>query len=255
MELHDPPATCQCTWLAHYRQIGKLFFYRPYAPWFALRHTVYAVDLRGHGLSGCVPDRYHVADFGEDIVAFIQGCVHAPAILVGGSIGGVVGAYVAARHPAVVKALVMIDPPFGPDVGMACLDRGFRDYFQRCHDLVSQGKTAAELRQVIGTRTSTDRRWAMQVSQLDVDVVDAILDHSLWNDWDSEAILAGITCPSLLVHGDVDKGGVLSSEKVEWLRSSLRDCMVDHLPMGHGPSPAQRPEVAMIICEFLESLE
>jgi len=44
-------------------------------------------------------------------------------------------------------------------------------------------------------------------------------------------------------------------EAAEELRERLPDYVVNHLPMGHGPDPAQRAEVAMIICKFLESIE
>jgi pimeloyl-ACP methyl ester carboxylesterase len=71
----------------------------------------------------------------------------------------------------------------------------------------------------------------------------------------ADTIAAGIHCPTLVLYGDVDQGAALTPKDAEWLRATIPNCAVNHLPMGHGPSPAQQPEVAMIICEFLGSLE
>jgi pimeloyl-ACP methyl ester carboxylesterase len=225
----------------------------PYAPWWQLRHTVYAVEFRGHGLSGRVPGRYRCVDFGEDIHAFIQGHLNEPAILVGHSLGAGAAAYVASHHAEWVRAIVLIDPPFGQILAEA--RRHFEGVFQQRRDLAAMAKSPAEMRQVLRPQTSFDRRLATTISRLDAGVPNANLDGSVSDGWDTEAILAAIVCPTLLLHGDVDKGGLITPENAEWLRAALKDCVVNHLDMGHGPSPAQCPEVAMIICEFLESLE
>jgi pimeloyl-ACP methyl ester carboxylesterase len=223
-----------------------------YAPWFVLRHTVYAVDFPGHGLSGRVPGRYRNVDFGEDISAFLRDCVKGPAALVGESLGGVVAAYVAGRHPQWVRALAMMDAPLEPALDDS---PGMRAWLQQCHDSAAQGLTPAEMRRVRQVRTASDRRWALGLSQLDPQAVGSFLSGAQWEDWDADAILAGIACPTLLLYGDRDKGGLTTPEQAEALRARLPDCVVNHLPMGHVPSPAQRPEAAMIIGEFLESLE
>jgi len=58
-------------------------------PHFAPRWHVYALDLRGNGRSGWVPNHYSLEDFTEDTGAFVRH-VAAPAVLMGHSIGGVI---------------------------------------------------------------------------------------------------------------------------------------------------------------------
>ena len=222
-----------------------------FAPYFCLRHTLYAVDFRGHGLSGRVRGHYRVADYAADIHAFIQGCIHHPAVLVGGSLGGIVSAYMGAHHAAAVRAIVLIDaplklppqlpPPFGASI-------------ERRHELAAMRKTPAEMREVLRPQTGSERRWALTISQLDPEPVAGFIDGSAWEGWDADVVLAGIDRPTLVLHGDADKGGLVAPDDAEWMRSSIRDCVVDHLEMGHGPGAERGAEAAIIICEFLESL-
>jgi esterase len=69
------------------------------------------VDLRGHGRSGHAPGRYDVDDYGEDVVDLLREQVGRPAVLVGHSLGGVVAWWVAQRHPDLVVAAFLEDPP------------------------------------------------------------------------------------------------------------------------------------------------
>ena len=76
-------------------------------------HT-YALDLRGNGRSGWVPETYRLQDFAEDNAQFL-GHLHAPAVLVGHSVGGVIALMLAARCPDKVKALIIEDSPLTLD--------------------------------------------------------------------------------------------------------------------------------------------
>lgn len=67
------------------------------------------VDLRGHGESGWAPGgRYSMADFSGDIRRVIATLGAAP-VLVGASLGGLVGMAIAAAPPPVVRGLVLVD--------------------------------------------------------------------------------------------------------------------------------------------------
>jgi pimeloyl-ACP methyl ester carboxylesterase len=86
---------------------GRWQIFIPILPYLVLRHTVYAVDLRGHGKSGRVSGRYRCRDYGEDIAAFLKGRIAEAAIVHGFSTGGLVAAYLAAQHPELVSALIL----------------------------------------------------------------------------------------------------------------------------------------------------
>jgi esterase len=69
------------------------------------------LDLRGHGRSEHAPGTYDVDRYGEDVVDVLRERVGRPAVLVGHSLGGVVAWWVAQRHPDLVVAAFLEDPP------------------------------------------------------------------------------------------------------------------------------------------------
>jgi len=80
------------------------------APLLAERFSVAALDLRGHGGSAwSEPPAYRAADYAADIVAVLDALGWRSPLVIGHSLGGYVGAYLAARHPDRVGALVITD--------------------------------------------------------------------------------------------------------------------------------------------------
>ena len=69
------------------------------------------VDLRGHGGSEHASGAYDIDSYGEDVVDVLRETVGRPAVLVGHSLGGVVAWWVAQRHPELVAAAFLEDPP------------------------------------------------------------------------------------------------------------------------------------------------
>lgn len=81
-------------------------------PYFAARHRVIAVDIRGHGRSS-VPDRgYDHDDFSSDLAALIERLGCGPVVAVGHSLGGVIVSSLAVEHPELVQAVVSVDPGY-----------------------------------------------------------------------------------------------------------------------------------------------
>jgi esterase len=77
----------------------------------AAGRRILRVDLRGHGRSEHAPGAYDVDSYGEDVVDLLRETVGRPAVLVGHSLGGVVAWWVAQRHPELVAAAFLEDPP------------------------------------------------------------------------------------------------------------------------------------------------
>jgi pimeloyl-ACP methyl ester carboxylesterase len=75
---------------------------------------VMALDLRGHGRSAWArPPVYGPRAYVADVSAFLATIGH-PAVLVGHSMGGEIAQWVAAGHPELIEALVVVDAPAGP---------------------------------------------------------------------------------------------------------------------------------------------
>jgi pimeloyl-ACP methyl ester carboxylesterase len=85
--------------------------YQKLMPLLARDHHVIAVDVRGHGESEHTPGRYTFGTCGRDLWRLLETLEVPPAVVCGNSSGGLIGLWVAAEHPARVRALVLEDPP------------------------------------------------------------------------------------------------------------------------------------------------
>jgi pimeloyl-ACP methyl ester carboxylesterase len=85
-------------------------FFAPQAEYFAMKHRVVSVDLRGHGESGKPQGPYPISTFADDVAHLIAELTLGPVIAVGHSMGGLVVLQLAAVYPDRVAAIVMLDP-------------------------------------------------------------------------------------------------------------------------------------------------
>ena len=72
---------------------------------------IYALDLRGHGESGRVANRYRISDYAQDVICFIESQINQPMVILGHSIGAFIAIYIATNRPELIKAIVLVDPP------------------------------------------------------------------------------------------------------------------------------------------------
>jgi len=88
-------------------------FFAPQAEYFAKRHRVVNVDLRGHGESDKPRGAYPIAAYADDIAYLIERLSLGKVVAVGHSMGALAVLQLAAEHPERVAAIVMTDPaPF-----------------------------------------------------------------------------------------------------------------------------------------------
>jgi pimeloyl-ACP methyl ester carboxylesterase len=85
----------------------------PHIPTLRERHRVVAVDLRGHGHSGCRDTGNTPRRMAEDIAELLAGLGTGPVVAVGHSMGGQVVSHLAVEHPETVRAVVTVDPGYG----------------------------------------------------------------------------------------------------------------------------------------------
>ena len=80
------------------------------APEWSRDRTVYAVDLKGFGMSPGFPQPTSVLSNRDLAITFIEQVVGRPVVLVGNSMGGMISTLVSRRRPDLVQGLVLIDP-------------------------------------------------------------------------------------------------------------------------------------------------
>ncbi len=171
-----------------------------------------AVDARGHGESG-LPDEPIRYDALRDDAANVLSSqpVDGGVIVVGHSMGAMTAAYLAAARPDLVRALVLEDPPVG--------QAGERQ--DQVWSLPDWLKTlrAFDLSARIAQGRSNDPDWP--VDELEPwAVAKAQVSPQLFEQTYQEPVpltelLAKITCPVLLIHGDFDRGSLISTEYAE----------------------------------------
>jgi 3-oxoadipate enol-lactonase len=83
---------------------------------FSGRFRTVRYDKRGHGLSDCPPAPYSINNHIDDLAGLLDRLGIESLVMVGVSVGGLIGTGLAARSPDRVRALVICDsmPRFGP---------------------------------------------------------------------------------------------------------------------------------------------
>lgn len=74
------------------------------------RHTVYALDIIGHGLSDKPTSSYHISDLAKFVRDFMAAVDLPKAHIVGHSMGGGIAMHFAILYPALVDKLVLVAP-------------------------------------------------------------------------------------------------------------------------------------------------
>jgi pimeloyl-ACP methyl ester carboxylesterase len=229
-------------------------------PAFALRWQVYALDHRGHGRSGRASGAYRILDYAADAIGFLRQQVGQPAVVMGHSLGAIIAIAVAADAPESVRAVVLEDPPLGAFSDQDFRDRHEHDRFVAMRDLAGGGLTTDELIAALAQlRPESDaaslRAWATALSQLDPDVLTAIIEDRAKEGYELEARLGRIACPTLLLQGNVALGAALEDERAARAAALIPRCTFVQMPnLGHRLHSGDPMEFCRIVNDFLESL-
>jgi pimeloyl-ACP methyl ester carboxylesterase len=189
---------------------------------------IYALDLRGNGRSGWVPNKYRLQDFTEDNSEFVRR-LKAPAVIVGHSIGGVVALMLAARHPEQIKGLIIEDAPLTL-VNYKRIIESSRDMFRGWLNLKSSAQSEQELTLLLadafkdypGVTSSWIMFFAGCLWQLDPTFFNVLLhDFNGFTDgYDYAHIFANIRCRVLFLRGETNLGAVMADDEITWLQQN-----------------------------------
>lgn len=183
--------------------------WRLVAPHLSRHHQVIAFDLRGHGESDHPDHGYDLATAAEDIVSGMAALGLGQVILAGHGWGARVALVLAARHPALVSHLILVDCPLVEPrhwPGMT------RKRFLR-QDM-SPGRYASRLSFLKSVQRELSPFWSPEVESIVLACVQALPDGSMEERlalshqrqiraalWEDRALnyYGKVSCPVLLV--------------------------------------------------------
>jgi pimeloyl-ACP methyl ester carboxylesterase len=221
---------------------------------------LYACDLRGHGKSGRVADRYRLTDYVQDIVAFLDHQVSEPAVLLGHSLGALTVIGAAAQLPTRVRALVLLDPPLCARQLSVAARPESKGWFSWVYDTVTAAPSDAEV-------LSRCRAMAPDLDEADIQVmaeliqrvapdsVAIVLQDQLLVGFDLADALQHVKCPTLLLRGDWNHGATIRDEDAEFVHDHLPRATIVKMANGSHTFPWEQTETTVQhIQTFLQSV-
>ncbi len=231
---------------------GALDTFAPLIPILAQQAHVYAMDLRGHNLSGRTPGAYQVPDYGRDVAAFLQQVVGQPAVVAAHSLGGLVAIWVAATAPDWVRGIFLEDPPLyitQPPRLQQTMFYGFfiflRDALRRHH---ASGGTLDEMIAFVSQLPANEKQTmleaagaeavrarAIELQRMDLAVLDPAIDGIILGQHDPDDLLAQVRCPIHLLAAQAEFGGAMDAQDVQRFAAHAPACTYAVLKgAGHG---------------------
>jgi pimeloyl-ACP methyl ester carboxylesterase len=200
------------------------------APSLAKRRRVFALDLPGFGRSSPRVSDTPLESNADLIARFVEVVAKAPAILVGNSMGGLLSMMVAARSPARVRSLVLVDAALPPARGVK-LDREVAMVFAmymvpRLGEWVMRSRAAKMSAEQLVRETM--KVCCAEPDKIPADVIEAhvaiaeerrvmawahdaflhsarAIVKSVLAPWKLQRIADRVTAPVLVVHGERDR--------------------------------------------------
>jgi len=226
---------------------GRWSAWDPVIDQFAEKWHVYAVDLRGHGDSGRVPDGYGFVDYPTDVLDFLRDVVGQPAYLVGHSLGAVTSVGICAVAPDLVAAAVLEDPPLYVEAAPE-----FQTVLDIRNKNLNVNDTAVELRKA--DAKSSDlviAKRAIAITKADPGIWESAVEGRVAKGWDPDVVLAAADVPVLLMQASPDMGAALADTDATRASDLLpQGRYVKWDDVGHGMHAAQPERFVQLVNAF-----
>jgi pimeloyl-ACP methyl ester carboxylesterase len=190
----DPPLLLVHGWCCDHTYLA------PQLAYFKARHRVVTVDLRGHGRSDKPFQDYTIAGFADDLIWTARELDLAAVVIVGHSLGGVVGLEAARREPLAMRAIVLVEPaPVVKPPGLAELGAQFVEAL-RGPAYAAAARAHVEEVLFVPTDDPEERaRVADAMCAAPQHVMASVMEQIF--AWDGEAAAGACTVPVLVVSG------------------------------------------------------
>jgi pimeloyl-ACP methyl ester carboxylesterase len=229
--------------------------YRFLAP--ALEEAGYrtaATDLRGHGDSDTTFSSYGDVETAEDVIALIEE-LGGPAVVIGNSMSAGSAVLVAAKHPELVRGLVLVGPFVRNGKTSAVQQMMFRvamaplwaasawkSYLPKLYAGERPSDFAAYRAEVVSSLRRPGYAKAFSLTT-----------HT--NHDAAEARLGDVSTPTLVLMGEKDPDFPDPAAEAAWIAETLRGEAVMVADAGHYPQ-SQRPDITTdAVLHFLKTLD
>ena len=219
-------------------------------PHFIDSYTVMAFDFRGHGLSSKPDGGYSWAEhYAADISEFVRTHINQPCVLIGHSLGAMVTVPVAVSAPDKIRAIVMEDPPaFASPDGR----EGFRPVLmmkQLPHD-----QRVEKLMETSDLNKMAAERRATEIGQMHEQVLVELIEGD--TGYDAENWFPHVDCPSLVILGSAQRGGVVRQADRPQIKRLLKGSkVVEWDDVGHLVHFQQLNRFVAEVKSFLQSID
>lgn len=223
---------------------------------------IYVCDHRGHGKSGRAAGHYRIADYARDTAAFLKHVVKNPAVVIGHSLGGMVGLKVAAQLPQQVAGLVLLDPPLELRE-LRVAQAPYYNWFSWVYETVRSSSSVSEVAdkcQVFMPELDANAAGEMaeMLYRVDPECPATIMSDAIFADFGWTDTMQRITCPTLLLWGeklDNDASAVRPADVEFLLAHVARSTAVQIKGTGHGGHRDKTGEVLGHIAVFLGTVD
>lgn len=240
------------TVLALHGSFGRGAVFAPIADRLQGAARVVALDQRCHGLADH-GGPFTRAEFVADAAAVIDRLGSDPVVVLGHSLGGITAYQLAARHPELVRALIIEDVGAvmrQPEVPHPVLDvRGWPRSAPTREALAEaiRAQGVPDVDYFLCSAVAGEQGWRLL---FDYDEMMAVQHHGLgdwWGDW------LGSTCPALLLHGI--RSTLLSTEMAhQMVRRRPRTQLVEFPDAGHWIHDDDPAGCTAAILDFLSKI-
>jgi pimeloyl-ACP methyl ester carboxylesterase len=204
-------------------------------------------NARGHGGAPLPDEPFGAAQHLADLIPHLD----RPSVLVGHSMGAVTAALAAAKHPELVRAVVLEDPPWRPD-DAEWDPSPYREWITRMQATPLTEREAQCHAENPNWSEHEVAPWAESKGQVDPAIFDRPIEW-LSEPWRDTA--AAIAVPALLLTGDPELGGIIGAYDASWVAANTSVEVVTIEGAGHSIRRDRPARYRALVAGFLERLE